>query len=683
MGSDIRLNFDSITDSLDTYAAIESKNREIDQMNLLLASAQNELDKINRLFKRPYFGKLSLRFVDETEEDAFYIGVNGFTDEKKESLIYDWRSPIAAVFYENHQGLTAYQVNGETIAVHVAHRRQFMIEEDHLEKIIDTSIGLQDEFLLATLASVNTQEMSAITASIQTEQNEIIRDTKHHNILVHGVAGSGKTSVAMQRISFLLYHYRQQLTSDDVMILSPITGFTQYIAQVLPSLGEKNPRTLTLTQLIGSLAESFKTTEIQTFSTMFAKPTKEKQVLRQSPFVAFLKEIASVPAKKISLPFKPIDYKGKEIISIETMETLYKSTPETATIQERLQGVKQRLHAQWYRRLESNAKNSKILSQVLSLTEAQQQQMFGHLLPDEQTKTIEQAALSLLKRKYASVSSAIEKMRWVNQQTFTADLFQQFSGDSFSGKPSESDIDYQVLDLIIQQLFIQKMDVPDLTYLFIDEAQDYTPAQIELLLLLFPKTAFTLIGDENQSIFETTISFEEIEALFSQADSPIFRYDLTKSYRSSGTITAIFATLQAKNSQKSITAIRPCGQEIVYIEHIADEQLLSHLAESPFDLTVLTKSQTEATRLAAELSTSALHPIITVLPVHLAKGLEYPHVLLYNVNNANYQSELDQRVLYTAISRATETLTITSKEALSDLVMFAKKKPQRLLRFFE
>ncbi|GEM_PF-3280944 len=120
MGSDIRLNFDSITDSLDTYAAIESKNREIDQMNLLLASAQNELDKINRLFKRPYFGKLSLRFVDETEEDAFYIGVNGFTDEKKESLIYDWRSPIAAVFYENHQGLTAYQVNGETIAVHRA-----------------------------------------------------------------------------------------------------------------------------------------------------------------------------------------------------------------------------------------------------------------------------------------------------------------------------------------------------------------------------------------------------------------------------------------------------------------------------------------------------------------------------------------------------------------------------------
>lgn len=248
IGEEIRLNFDNFADRLDTFAAIESKNREIDQMNAALQSAECELAAIDRLLDSPYFGKISLQFEDEEMIEDFYIGINGFVNENKEGLIYDWRSPIAELFYTKRLGPVSYQVNNQTISAALEHRRQFIIEKDHLKQAFDTSVAIQDEVLLAALEANNSQKMQDITASIQHEQNVIIRDLAHKNLLVNGVAGSGKTSAVMQRIAFLLYHFREEMTAENVLILSPNSRFIDYISQVLPSLGEKNPLTLTMRQ---------------------------------------------------------------------------------------------------------------------------------------------------------------------------------------------------------------------------------------------------------------------------------------------------------------------------------------------------------------------------------------------------------------------------------------------------
>lgn len=668
-GTDVRLNFDSVTDSLDTYAAIESKNREIDQMNLSLAAAEKELAAVERLLKSPYFGKLSMRFTEETTDETFYIGVNGFTDEQKNGLIYDWRSPIAAVFYENNLGPASYTVNDQQLKVFVNNRWQFMIDHQQLIQMFDTTTAIQDDVLLAALASDHAQEMKDITASIQKEQNKIIRDAMHRHILVHGVAGSGKTSVAMQRVAFLLYHYRQQITADNFMILSPNKDFTQYISQVLPALGEKNPRTLTLNQLIGQLSDFSAENETNFFANRQQVPSKEIQVLRQHDFISYLKGHAVKPAGEKKVTFLPICYKDKVIFSRATLEALYRTTPEKYSIQERLQGVKQKLISLWHRRLEKNAKKSQIYDQVLALTEEQQQKMLGRLIADEQVTTIRQAAYTLLKRKYNMVDCAIDDLSWFDHQSFAADLFRQYSHYPLTTASQHSDTDHQIFYLIIKHLFVQKIDVPKLSYLLIDEVQDYTPAQIDFLLLLFPHAAFTLVGDENQAIFQTSTPFDEIKDLFIQAGLPLYRYDLSTSYRSSGTITALFAKLQTKNIPIKISAVRPLGYEVSFLDYLPNDALIKQIKDRKIPLTILTKSETEAALLRNKLDGVTLQTQISVMPIHLAKGREFQHVILYNVNNQNYHSPLDQRILYTAISRATETLMITSDCSISSLIL--------------
>ena len=231
MGTDIRLNFDNLSDSLETYAAIESKNREIDQMNLSLQTAEKELATIERLLKSPYFGKIVVDFLDGESAESFYIGINGFADEESHNLIYDWRSPIAELFYNNTLGDSSYQVNGHMIAVSIENRRQLIVAYDKLIRFFDTSIAIQDDVLLDALEKNDGEKMRDITASIQKEQNSVIRDQSSQTLLVNGVAGSGKTSVIMQRVAYLLYQYRSQITSDNVLILSPNQKFIHYISE--------------------------------------------------------------------------------------------------------------------------------------------------------------------------------------------------------------------------------------------------------------------------------------------------------------------------------------------------------------------------------------------------------------------------------------------------------------------
>lgn len=202
---DIKLNVDGISDKLDSFSQIEMKNREIDQFNIKIRNGEVTLDKVNRLLENPYFGKVKVDFLDDEMPESFYIGMHGFSDENNDNLIYDWRSPIAELFYNNELGASSYQVRGNTIETNIEERRQFVIEKDKLITFFDTMVSIQDDVLLNALAKDDTKKMRDITATIQKEQNLIIRDTTHPYMLVNGVAGSGKTSAIMQRIAYLLY----------------------------------------------------------------------------------------------------------------------------------------------------------------------------------------------------------------------------------------------------------------------------------------------------------------------------------------------------------------------------------------------------------------------------------------------------------------------------------------------
>ncbi|WP_430601444.1 DNA helicase II/ATP-dependent DNA helicase PcrA [Enterococcus sp. AZ089] len=665
IGEEIRLNFDNFADRLDTFAAIESKNREIDQMNAALQSAERELAAIDRLLDSPYFGKISLQFEDEETIEDFYIGINGFVNENKEGLIYDWRSPIAELFYAKRLGPVSYQVNNQTISAVLEQRRQFIIEKDQLKQAFDTSVAIQDDVLLAALEANNSQKMQDITASIQHEQNVIIRDLAHKNLLVNGVAGSGKTSAVMQRIAFLLYHFREEMTAENVLILSPNSRFIDYISQVLPSLGEKNPLTLTMRQFCQAFPSVDLESEEAYFDRIQQAPSEAIELLRSADFSRFLQSLSKQLPEELVLQFKPIKRKNVVLFSEETIDTFFQETPKQAPLRDRIQAVKKKLAYAWEERLQKNALAANVHDQVRSLTEDEQRSLLGTVLKDDSEKTIQKAALRLLKKKYAKVTKQINDLTWFDTKQLLADSADYFTHGQIALTQTTDSLDYTVCLLLIRHLVAEKQPVPALRYLFIDEVQDYTPAQLQFLLCLFPMTAFTLVGDQQQAIFTSAITVSEIQTIFQQQAKSLETYQLTTSYRSSGVITRLFAQMLPKETNLNISAVRPAGKLPQFYANLTDVALVDIVKELKQPVTIITKDSRSSEELKQFFDKQAVSFHGTVLPIHLAKGLEFKQVLLYDVSAENYHTDQDQRILYTAISRAMEELMVTSKTTFS------------------
>ncbi|MDV4828200.1 AAA family ATPase, partial [Enterococcus faecium] len=655
MAGELRLNFDSYLDNLDTFSMIEMKNREIDQMNIKQKNAENQLAKIERLLKSPYFGKVVVDFLDNEPKESFYIGTANFTDDADENLVYDWRSPIAELFYNNMIGPSSYTVRQNKIDTVIKERRQFLLERDRLVKFFDTSVAIQDDVLLEVLGQDETNEMKAITATIQSEQNTIIRDVKSQNILVNGVAGSGKTSAIMQRIAYLFYLYRDTMTSDDLLILSPNHRFIDYISNVLPSLGERNPLNLTIIQLVSQLSAE----EIEGEEAYFKRITGENvseqtERLRSKKFIDNLKQSDPLFLDHPNF-IRGLTKNGKTVLSKKTIEKIYEKVPAHPKLIDRLQATKKALMSEWKNHLLKQAKSPAVQNQVLSLTEDRQLELFGKLISDDSEQSIAAYARKLLQKKYRKITRQIEEMAWVDEHQLFERIYEKRYGSAYAWQPTRT-VDEAVIILAIRHLLVEKVNVPAFRYLLIDEVQDYTLAQLGLLIELFPKTHFTLVGDENQVIFNSSTTFADIMRCFDDYHLPIHRYDLRNSYRSSGAITELFKTYAMDQEKIDIVSIRPQGKEPEYRSFRSSEELLKILAEILVSLkgekaAVITQTEEETQTLQESIKKNSYGlENCQIIPLSLAKGLEFDHVILYPFENDG-DEQRRRRQMYTAISR--------------------------------
>ncbi|EME8197264.1 AAA family ATPase [Enterococcus faecium] len=666
MAGELRLNFDSYLDNLDTFSMIEMKNREIDQMNIKQKNAENQLAKIERLLKSPYFGKVVVDFLDNEPKESFYIGTANFTDDADENLVYDWRSPIAELFYNNMIGPSSYTVRQNKINTVIKERRQFILERDRLVKFFDTSVAIQDDVLLEVLGQDETNEMKAITATIQSEQNTIIRDVKSQNILVNGVAGSGKTSAIMQRIAYLLYLYRDTMTSDDLLILSPNHRFIDYISNVLPSLGERNPLNLTILQLVSQLSAE----EIEGEEAYFKRITKENiseqaEHLRSKEYIDDLKESDLLFLDHPDF-IRGLTKNGKTVLSKKTIEKIYEKVPAHPKLIDRLQATKKALMSEWKNHLLKQAKSPAVQNQVLSLTEDRQLKLFGELISDDSEQSIAAYARKLLQKNYRKITRQIEEMAWVDEHRLFERIYEKRYGSAYVWQHTRT-VDEAVILLAIHHLLVEKVNVPAFRYLLIDEVQDYTLAQLGLLIELFPKTHFTLVGDENQAIFNSSTTFADIMRCFDDYHLPIHRYDLRNSYRSSGAITELFKTYAVDQEKIDIISIRPQGKEPEYRSFRSSEELLEILAEILDSL----KGEKAAIITQTEKETQTLQESIKkisyglkncqIIPLSLAKGLEFDHVILYPFEN-DRDEQRRRRQMYTAISRGMKSIVVLERE---------------------
>ncbi|WP_445447397.1 HelD family protein [Enterococcus lactis] len=666
MAGELRLNFDSYLDNLDTFSMIEMKNREIDQMNIKQKNAENQLAKIERLLKNPYFGKVVVDFLDNEPKESFYIGTANFTDDADENLVYDWRSPIAELFYNNMIGPSSYTVRQNKIDTVIKERRQFILERDRLVKFFDTSVAIQDDVLLEVLGQDETNEMKAITATIQSEQNTIIRDVKSQNILVNGVAGSGKTSAIMQRIAYLLYLYRDTMTSDDLLILSPNHRFIDYISNVLPSLGERNPLNLTILQLVSQLSAE----EIEGEEAYFKRITKENvseqaEHLRSKEYIDDLKR--SDPLFLDHPDFiRGLTKNGKTVLSKKTIEKIYEKVPAHPKLIDRLQATKKALMSEWKNHLLKQAKSPAVQNQVLSLTEDRQLKLFGELISDDSEQSIAVYARKLLQKNYRKITRQIEEMAWVDEHRLFERIYEKRYGSAYVWQHTRT-VDEAVILLAIHHLLVEKVNVPAFRYLLIDEVQDYTLAQLGLLIELFPKTHFTLVGDENQAIFNSSTTFADIMRCFDDYHLPIHRYDLRNSYRSSGAITELFKTYAVDQEKIDIVSIRPQGKEPEYRSFRSSEELLEILAEILASLkgekaAIITQTEEETQTLQESIKKSSYGlENCQIIPLSLAKGLEFDHVILYPFEN-NRDEKRRRRQMYTAISRGMKSIVVLERE---------------------
>ncbi|HBL6604888.1 HelD family protein [Enterococcus faecium] len=665
MAGELRLNFDSYLDNLDTFSMIEMKNREIDQMNIKQKNAENQLAKIERLLKSPYFGKVVVDFLDNEPKESFYIGTANFTDDADENLIYDWRSPIAELFYNNMIGPSSYTVRQNKIDTVIKERRQFLLERDRLVKFFDTSVAIQDDVLLEVLGQDETNEMKAITATIQSEQNTIIRDVKSQNILVNGVAGSGKTSAIMQRIAYLLYLYRDTMTSDDLLILSPNHRFIDYISNVLPSLGERNPLNLTIIQLVSQLSAE----EIEGEEAYFKRITGENvseqtERLRSKKFIDNLKQSDPLFLDHPNF-IRGLTKNGKTVLSKKTIEKIYEKVPAHPKLIDRLQATKKALMSEWKNHLLKQAKSPAVQNQVLSLTEDRQLELFGKLISDDSEQSIVAYARKLLQKKYRKITRQIEEMAWVDEHQLFERIYEKRYGSAYAWQPTRT-VDEAVIILAIRHLLVEKVNVPAFRYLLIDEVQDYTLAQLGLLIELFPKTHFTLVGDENQAIFNSSTTFADIMRCFDDYHLPIHRYDLRNSYRSSGAITELFKTYAVDQEKIDIVSIRPQGKEPEYRSFRSSEELLKILAEILVSLkgekaAVITQTEEETQTLQESIKKNSYGlENCQIIPLSLAKGLEFDHVILYPFENDG-DEQRRRRQMYTAISRGMKSIVVLER----------------------
>ncbi len=652
------LSFDFDTDiHVETMAELEAVNRIIDTYNLAADVTTERLHRAQLLLKQPYFAKVTLQFRPGSEPKDIYIGNVGMTDDDYRHFIVDWRSPIAEVYYNQQNGKTSYEANGRTIDCELMLRRQFDIERDQLKALFDTTVAIQDELLLAALAKDRSSRLSAITATIQKEQNEVIRHEDVPALLVSGIAGSGKTSVLLQRIAYLFYRHRDTLKPSDVFLITPNPVFQRYIENVLPEMGESNPSSITFEALMCGLGLGSRDLgrEVSADALRAIDEQLPGFALRQGDFA-------------------DIRIEGEAVITAAQAHGAWCKLKNLPTGAHKSSLVIDDLLGRLEQRIKRLAKSEKYQDMISDLSDAEQIECFGEnvFIGDMDEAELVSYTERFLRWRYAGVEHEIAEGRWLRLDAI---------GMRLTGSENLSAIEWLYLKLALVGGGMRHA-----RYVMIDEVQDYSAAQLMCLARYFGKAHFMMLGDENQAIREGTASFDEIREVFTRACGSVDNCELMTSYRSSPEITALFTSLLDNEERVRVESVQPAGIEPVIIECADDldyEVQLKTAVEEALEARCLAAIIVPDARRLAKLEQLLEDlPIVTgagketmpehgvlLLDIKLAKGLEFDQVIVPDAGNRSYPDEtLARHRLYTAISRATKKVTLVANGKLTKLL---------------
>lgn len=611
---------------------------------MLMQNKGKYLQKLYRVQDSPYFG--SMIFQDDQEQNKVYIGITHVEDEENDIyLVNDWRSPICSMFYDYEVGPAKYKAPGGEVEGEILGKRQFNIKDGKIIRVFDNNLNIDDELLQEVLATESSDKMKNIVNTIQQEQNAIIRNIDDKNLIVQGIAGSGKTSVALHRIAFLLYKI-ENLSSNNVLIFSPNQIFSEYISNVLPELGEENTMQTTFHDFLTTYTNEYKSVESFTsFIERYYKYTEKNENwvrYKQSDkaiedFKAYVKDI--IDRVHFTDGIENKDYS----ITKEELDYLLKDRFNKMLLFERLDLIADKLSNNYYNGNKSKARS--IRSQL---------------------------------NKLISISLDFKELY--------KDFFHsKFFKESFDGFVTEEEIEEITKKKVINYedacLFVYlKSLLKGFDYrgmikqVVIDEAQDYSKLQYIIIKNIFKKSNFTILGDTNQTI-NPYYKYESLEILKDVFKSGTNYLELRKTYRSSPEIIEHTNKILGLDY---VSAIRKSENKPVIFRD--ETNLKENLIKDVCDLkkvsksiAIITKTDEESEYLYELLKNDikdlsllnsnsiGFNKKMIVIPSYVAKGLEFDSTIIYTDKNNKYKDN-EKYLYYVACTRSQHQLIIYNQK---------------------
>ncbi|MGY6665060.1 HelD family protein [Bacillus cereus] len=670
----------TMDEQLDRFEKIPVYYGEDFKEQILESMRESNRQNLRIGVQEPYFGRLDFQEDGKEEVMPIYIGKVGVSDmDTMKPIIIDWRAPVASMFYSFTGGeeLAFYQSPDGLVEGDVYLKRNISIRKRELERVVDTyvkgneDVSHADDFLLYRLGENKDNKLKDIVSTIQSEQNDIIRAERNLPLLIQGVAGSGKTTIALHRLAFLIYEYREQLEAERMIVFAPNSLFLDYISSVLPELGVGNISQTTFPDwALRTLDDSVKLKQTEKkLKEAFSINRDEKKVMLGKlkgtlEFKTFIEE-RMIQFENELVPTKDFEAWDRAIIPVEDikkwMQVEYKHYP--------LQKRRERLVGRMKRWIEIELKK------------------FGEtnekkLLKKEATKRLNAYMKFWPKMSALSLYSSIVKSKEI-LEVFPEELVKETEKSCRKKEVCVEDlpaliyIHHRITGIEIGQKF---------HHVVIDEAQDFSPFQVYVLKEITLGNSFTILGDLSQAIYDYQ-GIEDWNA-FKEVFQETGYYELTRSYRSTKEIIE-FANEIIKNAEIPVGLATPVfrsGEDVkvIHAENQFTEivKTVKHLQNADVKtIAVIGRTEDECRDIYVKLTNAGLtvnvieanqskyEGGISVVPVYLAKGLEFDAVLLIDVDEEHYKNtKHDAKLLYVGCTRSLHDLWVFHSGEASPLI---------------
>ncbi|EGT3614095.1 ATP-dependent DNA helicase [Clostridium perfringens] len=621
-----------------------------------------KLKELTILKESPYFGRVTFNDLEFDQKDTLYVGRFGVTPEGSyEPVIVDWRAPVASLFYHGSLGEASYTSPDGPIKCDIEGRRQIIVKKGELKGVFDSAIDVKDDILQMVLSNNSSDKLKDVIMTIQQEQDEIIRKERTSNIVVNGVAGSGKTTIALHRVAYLLYNYRKEL-EDKVLILGPNGIFMEYISQVLPSLGEVGVKQETFASF--ALKEMDSELYIMSFDKYLEKILSEdKEFIEDAKYknsYEIIKDLDNLVKEmdKDYFHVEDVKYFGDLVISKEEIEEMFNKHYEYMPLFRRSEKIKRIILSKI-----KDKRDEKVWELNEELRKEKEKLTPEELLIEE--NNLEFRRKLRIREIVKEVMDSRAKLdNWISRED-VLDIYDRFNGNKK---------EYTINDLApILYLAIKlegKKATKDYRHVVIDEAQDYSPLQFKVVRELTGTKYFTVVGDVNQRLikYSDLAPMMELGKIFDDVNPEI--YNLNKSYRST------YEIMEYANKYLDEDRIIPIvrhGKPVEEIEFHNSEELSESIIESLKEfsneglesIAIITRDKEELEKVY-NLISNKVHLVKfdnedvlykggnVIIPSYFAKGLEFDGVII--VDNGSSKDENEDLIKYIMSTRALHRL---------------------------